>query len=328
MEKRKHRKGFHISWNKKQRSSNKKSSEEPILLSSKQKSTEDLVPTNRDGQSVSEVTVSNQIKEQPVLAESQHNKKTIHSVKAKRTNRLAETNAASNSENAQKNNKSSHSGYLYLLSVLAIPFAVFNKKRNYNVASWASEHRKKAQWIIGLSTATAFLSSYLIGRLWHFDTPELSLPIAMAMAGSGGATYLLSKSTRGRITGGMMLNLAANFGSFTLGTMRSTLETDSPYIMHVALIILLTLALTLLFIASGYLIAGLSCSLACNGYEFAAVALLVGGSYLISFLFMLGILNVYRKKGDEGRSFAKTAALTALIIIAAIAVLILILSFI
>lgn len=328
IEKRKFRKGFHISWNKKQRSPQKEIPDQTLVSSSKKEGFEVKSTQRKIAEAKPDVTQNEVSLIKPLSNKTTSSNNTMLKGQEKKEISSVKSLSAQKEKRTKKNEGSNHSGYLYLLAALGIPILAINKKRNYDLSSWASENQQKARWIIGAGTATAFLSSYFVGRLWHFDIPEHSLPIALVLGGTGGATYLLSRSNRGRITGGMMLNLAANFGSFTLGTMRPTLESESPYIMHPALMVFLTLALILLLIGSSYLIAALSCTIACNGYGFAAAAVLIGGLYLVAFLFMLAILNVYRKKGDEERSFAKTAALTALIVIAALALLVLVLAFI
>jgi hypothetical protein len=331
MEKRKYRKGFHISWNKRQKTEKTGDKTEYLVANQPEKDRKSAInSTHPDQKSLTAAwneeksSVTHSI--QKGSSENGNNQQHVNLEDKTDSNSSLHTMRISELEKSKKNT-TKHSGYLYLLTAMATPFLAFNKKRNYKLASWANSDQRNAQWIIGISTTIAFFSSYLLGRILNVEVPEQTLPAALALAGTGGALYFASKSLNGRVSGSMLLNSGAYFGTFTLGAMHVMQEPESPYVMSTGLIILFTFLLSLGLVISWYLIAGLSCTIACNGYGIAAVAVLLGGAFLTSFLFMLGILNVYRKKDQVEQSFVKKAALYALIVIAVGALLVLMLSF-
>ncbi|NRA12834.1 MAG: hypothetical protein HRT57_12830 [Crocinitomicaceae bacterium] len=76
---------------------------------------------------------------------------------------------------------------------------------------------------------------------------------------------------------------------------------------------LITFGLILLAAAMIVLLA-FSCSLACNGSAALALLALFGGSFIIIFGFMCGLLFTYRKPSSERKKILKRALLVALIV--------------
>lgn len=323
MEKRKHRKGFHISWNKNHRSVRSNSPSE--TLSADRKVTSKDSPLLKERESVTSI---HQIQEHQnfekkdrasISGKVLNNSTTIEQTSLSQIEKVEEK--LSNKGIVRTKKQRNHSSYLYLVSMLAFPFLALNRKRNYRFASWAATNKRKAQWGIGLGTTVAFLSSYFLGRIWNFDTSHFGVEISLILGSIGGIIYVLSQKISLKTLGSMILGSGAYFGAFTLGTMRANMHFMSDSQLGGIVLALLTILLVAALLGSLYGIAILSCELSCNGYGFAAGALLIGGSYLVSFLFMVGIFNIWRPdlKGDG--TIAKKAALWALVVMGGLAVL-------
>lgn len=317
MEKRKHRKGFHISWNKPYRSTtantdSRETDSHQYLLANEDivsPQLEYIIPADN-----SMLKKKDQERNNTTASTSHETSKRAAVERTIRPEQEPQFKQEKQIRTAQQSKTTKHSGTLFFLSMLAIPFFALRKNRNYRLASWAATNKRKAQWGIALSTTLAFLSSYLLGRLFHFETPDLMLPAALITTGAGAGMFIFGKRNFiSRIAGALLFNSGIFAGSFMLGASRETIDILSQSSFSDAGQVLLVVILFLLYLAAIYGLAILSCELACSGYGFAAVAVFFGGAYLGAFLIFLVINNFWPYDDDTKQSIAKRSALQALI---------------
>lgn len=331
IEKRKHLKGFHVSWSK--RSLNTKS--EPILKDSLTNQ-ESFVKSNfsqtndfamNSGSTFMDATIPTEEEpKQNWTKSSQRGKSKVHINSSEKTLSVDALHISSgkNFEDIQKSRsrKKNVAGYWYLLSVLLLPMFMFNKSLFFTLSFWASNNKVNGQWMLGVTTVLAFASSYLLGRTLTYDMPQIAAETSTLLATSGAGIFILNGRRRfhSRLIGSSMIALGSGYGFFSLGVSRGVLV-DDPMINHPAAVVGLTILLVAVLILAVMGIAAISCNLACSGYGVAAVVLLVGGTYLMLFLFMLAILVVYRRVSQRDERFAGKAALIALAILISLAVI-------
>lgn len=317
MEKRKHRKGFHMSWNKLHRSTTPNTNSRLADSHHRLRANEDIASTQLEYVTPGDISMLKEKDQERNNTTSSTSHETAKATAVERNiqpDQELQFKEEKQIRTAHQTKTTQHSGTLFFLSMLAIPFLALRKNRNYRLALWAATNKRKAQWGIGLSTTLAFLSSYLLGRLFHFETPDLMLPAALITTVTGAGLFIFGKRNFiSRIAGALLFNSGIFAGSFMLGASRETIDVLSQSSASDAGQVLLVVILFLLYLAAIYGLAILSCELACSGYGFAAVAVFFGGAYLGAFVIFLVINNFWPYDDDTKQSIAKRSALQALI---------------
>ncbi len=342
IEKRRFRKGFHVSWNKNKQSNEEKGHEDAVFknentgnasatktiqLQSVEKKSIKVKPEKVRLKSVKKTTNiknrSNQFKRKPTSKTKIDSGEDRSTTSRNKEHRLK--------EDVSKKNKSALY-YLFLLGL--VPLIAFQKKSGFKLSRWASKNKTKAQVLVGVSTFLAVASSFGLGNIlqWQTSSAMLVAPVSLVAASVFINAKKVGKDSRlfkNRFSY-TLLNVGTTFGSFFAGTnlpalLSSPGYSEDPMILHPAVSVILILLLTILLVIALYGVAVLSCAIACNGAGVLAVIVLLGGVFLALFLASLGYVNTFRRESERGKSFAGKAAKTALIIllIAVLAMLVL-----
>jgi hypothetical protein len=261
-----------------------------------------------------------------------------HSEKSKNT--ISTENKKIKSESIVTNDtgtKSRFNGLLYFLSLIFVPFFAKKNNTSLKVSKWASKNKLQSRTLIGIATTTAILSSFGLGYISQFDIDPYMFLIPASIGVGSVLLYtsdvnFLNKPTKNKLSFSL-LNVGTYFGSFAAGSSNSFLNNllsipEDPFIINPALAFILTAILIVAFAFSLYALAIISCQIACNGYGVLAVIVLFGGGYLASYLFSLGLLEIFRRKSQENDSFKSKAALLGLFIFLGIILFVFMLSII
>ena len=167
-------------------------------------------------------------------------------------------------------------------------------------------------------------SSYVLGSILglNISTGIFAIPLILGLASLAINSKKVKKENhllKNRVSFSL-LNVGSLFGSFALGAQATELASFSdPHIIHPALIALIILLLVVVLVASLYGLAVLSCVIFCNVTTalggVAAIAVFFSGTYLVTFLFSLGILTAFRRESQVGQSFLKKSAIVAGIVV-------------
>lgn len=343
VDKRRYRKGFHVSWNKNIQKSEPLEKGEKIVQQELVASNDQTTESSSSGRMKSTLKVRSEV----VLAKDEKR----NSIKKSRIVYYKSRKEVAKKQNVykviSKNQKKTKTKvrcleqkeqqtsalYYFLLSGI-VPFIALQRKRGYTAAKWASENKLKAQGALALGSFAAVFSSFFLGNILQWETSGAML-LAPASLMTAGLLINAQKHKGNRLLKNRLsislLNIGTTFGGFFAGANIPSLlsvpgEVDDPTILNPAGVFALTILL-IVFIAAGlYLVAILSCSIACGGSGILALVVLFGGSYLVLFLGLLGFANVYRRESQKGESMIGKSALRALIGIIIIAIAILILS--
>ncbi len=332
IEKRRYRKGFHVSWNANKQSNQEKGHEDALFnkeitdnasatntiqLQSIEKKSIKVTPENdkvkRIKNAINTKYRSKKFRRKPTSqAKIDSGKEESTTIKAKKHQLKKDVST--------KNKSAIY--YLFLLGL--VPLIAFQKKSGLKISRWASQNKTKARVLVGVSTFLAVASSFGLGNISQWQTSNVMLvaPALLVAASLFINAKKVGKESRlfkNRFSF-TLFNLGTTFGSFYAGASVSALlsvseNTEDPMILNAFTAIILVILLSILLVVALYGLAALSCTIACSGYGIAAVAVMIGGSFLLLYLASLGYANIFRRESERGKSFSGKAAKTALIII-------------
>lgn len=234
-----------------------------------------------------------------------------------------ETNfKSSNNPNQHLKGGAPGSGAWFYLILSSIPFLFLFRNRFSKISYWASNNPKKSRKLIALFSTTGALSSFAFGSISNFEVDSTMAIATMGVFGlsvmlnsirfSKGDNFLKAKTSflLAGISGfSGTFGLGAKYGHFALSSMQAT---DGEMLMHPMLAIFLTLLIIAALAASLYGLAILSCTIACNGSGFFAVAVLLGGTFLLFMLATLGIQYLFRREGQSNEKYLRNSVIVGL----------------
>ena len=339
VEKRRFNKGVHISFGSRLKSKHEEkadktfSSESSVdrIKASVSKSfyteSQDTIQLERGNRLALETYVSDdKHTEKPNASRQRNYRNKAKSIKPK-TQQNSVVNAKRSSNREQKNDRSR--GLMYFLSLGILPIIFAGRKKGLQMAKWASWNKTKAQIaIVGLVGVSA-TTSYLLGNMFQFSVDSWMLFLPAGLFASSFALVKVNKDhkekfSRDRIAFSLF-NVGTYFGTFAMGASNSRLfdviaDPGRGGEMDSSVAVVLTILLTLVFLAAVFGLSILACNIACNGFGAAAIAVLVGGTYLIGFLCLWAIFGMFNGSTNKKHNI-QSAALWAILPIAILGVL-------
>ena len=317
IEKRRYRKGYHFS----HKSNVKTKEKETELVRQEEKVSTEFIPEK-------EMTLANDhasialnkehlrsertkreisLKEELVVPSKKESAKTISVPQSKK--HISEKGIAS-----QKEEKAS--GLWYFLSLLIVPFVGKFKGAN-NVTRWAQKNKIPSRLFITGLNVVGIGAGYGMGYLADLEIENWmsAIPFVFGLWGYGlsinnaPAHQKVQKKRQGLA----LFSIAALFGSFALGCSAVPDMGDGESIVHPALAAFLFVLLLAIYVFSIIFVFALSCSVACESTAAAGAAIMFGGTFILTFLFAVTVMNLFRTEDERGKSFAEKAAIIALI---------------
>lgn len=332
IEKRRFRKGFHVHWTKKQRSSSKK--QDYSLKKTNEFNPDSLnvatLETNAaqkiktpEKQSIIPIRKRQKVKSnRKIYKASQHRKQTT----------LAQETTAARSKKAsieqssplqKQKERSSYLALLFFTLAGVAPLLMFNSK-NHKHSVWAAKNPRKARHrIAGLQLGILSVSA-LMGEILHLPISQEMGIIAGTTAGLSYVALNLSKKknvfgqNRTRLFFMNLFNFSGAFGAFSLGnigvlsnpsrilnwsatsgmTELPPNDHDGPFVLPTAVaVILLVLLIILLVFMAGYTII-LACALTCIDQIILALLVAFSGSVTFTFLSIVSVKSIFKRKSD------------------------------
>lgn len=209
---------------------------------------------------------------------------------------------------------------LLLILVLLFSYSAYHfykSSKNLDLAKWARKNNGRARLLLvifNLSMALIGVSIGLLCSKMNLQLNEYTIYVGLGMFIIG--TVLFPSNSKngfevaGRYrkkqilslfrVGGSSLAMIAFANEFIGGSSASLVTTAG--ISPVVLIIFATVGL----LVFGALILALSCGLACNGYEGAAMLVLVGGTTGLIVSYVILIRKIHRRSKDKNKDSRKS----------------------
>lgn len=324
--KRKHRSGYHIEWDLvklKKKASSKNTQEDSLVYASIDKGFPDH--SNTECQEKLDSTLDSEISivTYDKSMETTHESDGVDSIQ----------NTFSQSKTSYKNNRylkdarlpDRKGGFLYWSIGGITILALATRKKAKKLSQWAAENKKLAQVMVGLSSLSLPVVSFLLGWL-EGDGSSTGLKMGL-FSGLGllsiGA-YLHKRSNKGFFlrkfkelffiiamvglfnTAGNKLSenfhkseKATSFEKSVEGdSVKSSLDTvdeTSKKLSNTFGKVFLSILLLVICYLLGAVLLSLSCSLLCSGYGVLALLLAIGGTFGMLGLFAFGLINIWKK---------------------------------
>ena len=324
--KRKHRSGYHIEWDLvklKKKASSKNTQEDSLVYASIDKGFPDY--SNTECQEKLDSTLDSEISIVTIdkSMETTYESDSVDSIQ----------NTFSQSKTSYKNNRylkdvrlpDRKGGFLYWSIGGITILALATRKKAKKLSQWAAENKKLAQVMVGLSSLSLPVVSFLLGWL-EGDGSSTGLKMGL-FSGLGllsiGA-YLHKRSNKGFFlrkfkelffiiamvgffnTAGNKLSenfhkseKATSFeksveGDFVKSSL-DTVDETSKKLSNTFGKVFLSLLLLVVCYLLGAVLLFLSCSLLCSGYGVLALLLAIGGTFGMLGLFAFGLINIWKK---------------------------------
>jgi hypothetical protein len=223
-----------------------------------------------------------------------------------------------------KDYKKKPSALFYFLSLLILPTILYRSNNANKLSKWAYRNTKKSQVIIAFATVSGWTSSYFSGVLIKPETSAwmISAPLVLYILSS--LIYFKNifnqEKTKKNYTSFSLFSIGSFFLTFIYGAGLSfkkiqSIPPEDPLLLPigVAIFALIFTLITLFF--SIWLITFLACELYCSGYTIWAGTVFFGGIPSAIFLAIWLLLNIFKRKSNEGKNLFREALNTTAIIV-------------